>query len=52
MKISPFEQKLVRESTEAESVLRPLRQQLEAAFRKHSQWMDRRVPTRPVAPPM
>nr|CAG4642444.1 EOG090X04EN [Evadne anonyx] len=37
-KLSPFEQKLIRESTESESILRPLRYQIEAAIRKHSQW--------------
>lgn len=52
VKLSPFEQKLARESTESEAVLRPLRQQLDAAIRKHSQWMDRRVPPRPAAAPM
>ena len=39
-KLSPFEQKLIRESTESESILWPLIYQIEAAIRKHSQWQS------------
>nr|CAG4646182.1 EOG090X04EN [Macrothrix elegans] len=51
-KISLFEQRLIQASTssEAENVLRPLKFQLQAALRKHSQWSERRPLSRaPVA---
>nr|CAG4646969.1 EOG090X04EN [Megafenestra aurita] len=43
-KLTPYEQKLIQASTssEAENILRPLKFQLQAALRKHSQWSERR----------
>ncbi|XP_057381031.1 general transcription factor IIH subunit 1-like [Daphnia carinata] len=43
-KLTPYEQKLIQASTssEAENILRPLRFQLQAAIRKHSQLSERR----------
>nr|CAG4650895.1 EOG090X04EN [Simocephalus serrulatus] len=43
-KLTPYEQKLVQASTssEADNILRPLKFQLQAALRKHSQWSERR----------
>nr|CAG4641614.1 EOG090X04EN [Eurycercus lamellatus] len=54
VKLSPFEQKLIQASTsaEAENILRPLKFQLEAALRKHSQWSERRPLPRSVVPSM
>ena len=43
-KLSPFEHRLIQASTsaEADNILRPLKFQVEAALRKHSQWSERR----------
>ncbi|EFX83821.1 hypothetical protein DAPPUDRAFT_301632 [Daphnia pulex] len=43
-KLAPYEQKLIQASTssEAENILKPLRFQLQAAIRKHSQLSERR----------
>nr|CAG4649250.1 EOG090X04EN [Scapholeberis mucronata] len=43
-KLSPYEQKLIQASTssEADNILRPLKFQLQAALKKHSQWSERR----------
>nr|CAH0099157.1 unnamed protein product [Daphnia galeata] len=43
-KLSPYEQKLIQASTssEAENILKPLRFQLQAAIKKHSQLSERR----------
>jgi len=47
-KLRTFEQKLIRESSESESILSPLRYQMHVAISKHSQWMARRQPSRSV----
>ena len=49
-KLSPYEQKLIQASTssEAENILKPLKFQLQAALRKHSQWAERRPIPRAV----
>nr|CAG4640782.1 EOG090X04EN [Eulimnadia texana] len=47
LKVSPFEQTLVRETSEAQQILKPLRQQIDAAFKKQAQWAERRIPARP-----
>lgn len=53
-KLSPFEQRLIQASTsaEADNILRPLKFQLEAALRKHSQWSERRPLPRAAVPAM
>lgn len=50
-KLTPYEQKLIQASTssEADNILRPLKFQLQAALRKHSQWSERRPLPRTAA---
>nr|CAG4643877.1 EOG090X04EN [Lepidurus arcticus] len=42
VKLAPFEQKITRESPEGQKVMRHIRLQLDAAFRKYSQWNEKR----------
>nr|CAG4639101.1 EOG090X04EN [Daphnia magna] len=53
-KLTPYEQKLIQASTssEAENIIRPLRFQLQAAIRKHSQLSERRPLPRTVVSSM